>query len=520
MSSFFGYIRVSTAKQGTRGVSLTEQRDAIEQYATRHELTITRWFEEHETAARAGRPVFAEMLKLLRRGVARGVVIHKIDRSSRNFRDWADIGDLVDGGIDVRFANEALDLHSRGGRIAADMLAVVAADYVRNLREETKKGMRGRLKQGLYPMPAPVGYRDCGGGKPKAIDPATGPMVQAAFDLYRTGNYSITALRDELHRRGLRTRNGGRLSRNGVAKMLHNPFYVGLIRVRTTGELFEGAHEPLLSKALFDQVQTISSGRTIPRVQRHDFLFRRLLTCRCGSTLTGELQKGHVYYRCHTRDCPTKGVREDLVNARVRSCLAPLGMDGEDRAYVEGIVAEHREQWFEGRHRRHRDLELKIERVTTRLGRLTDAYVDGTVESDLFQERKNALVSERVDLQSRLKLGADVDPGHYVMEFFELAENANVRYELGTPAEKREILRNVTSNRTVDRKSIDIMLREPFETIAKQQHGSSGSPRRYRLRTLDRLIDHIWQVARSGGLTFLQEDNKLTEKGKGVDVAA
>lgn len=50
-----------------------------------------------------------------------------------------------------------VDLHSRGGRLSADIQSVVAADYVRNLREEAKKGIYGRLKQGFYPMRAPIG---------------------------------------------------------------------------------------------------------------------------------------------------------------------------------------------------------------------------------------------------------------------------------------------------------------------------------------------------------------------------
>ena len=65
MKKFFGYIRVSTPKQG-KGVSLQEQRDAIERHAQHHGLAVVEWFEERETAAKRGRPVFARMLKLLR----------------------------------------------------------------------------------------------------------------------------------------------------------------------------------------------------------------------------------------------------------------------------------------------------------------------------------------------------------------------------------------------------------------------------------------------------------------------
>lgn len=124
MKQYFAYIRVSTLKQGEHGVSLVEQRAAIEQYAARHELPIAEWFEERETAAKGGRPVFARMLKLLRSGKAQGLLIHKIDRSARNLKDWADMGQLIDEGYELHFCHESLDLQSRGGRLSADIQAV------------------------------------------------------------------------------------------------------------------------------------------------------------------------------------------------------------------------------------------------------------------------------------------------------------------------------------------------------------------------------------------------------------
>src|SRR5664280_3420009 len=178
MNKFFGYVRVTTAKQGELGVSLQEQRDAIVRFTQHANLEVSQWFEERQTAAKRGRPVFTRMLKLLRQGKADGVVIHKIDRSARNLKDWADLGELIDQGIEVHFSNESLDLNSRGGRLSADIQAVVASDYIRNLREEAKKGLYGRLKQGFLPSGAPVGYLDNGGGKPKTIDPVRGPLIR------------------------------------------------------------------------------------------------------------------------------------------------------------------------------------------------------------------------------------------------------------------------------------------------------------------------------------------------------
>ncbi len=91
MKGYIGYIRVSTVKQGTKGVSLIEQRDAILRYAERMGFTITIWLEEMETAAKQGRPVFNQALKLLRAGQAKGIILHKLDRGARNLRDWAAI---------------------------------------------------------------------------------------------------------------------------------------------------------------------------------------------------------------------------------------------------------------------------------------------------------------------------------------------------------------------------------------------------------------------------------------------
>src|SRR5581483_9216034 len=291
MNQYYGYVRVSTARQG-EGVSLQEQRSAIQRYAQRQNLSVAQWFEELETAAKSGRPIFSQMIRQLKRGDARGVIIHKIDRSARNLRDWADLGDLIDQGVEVHFANESLDLHSRGGRLSADIQAVVAADYVRNLREETKKGIYGRLKQGIYPMPAPIGYLNNGGGKPKTLDPRTAPLVRKAFELYASGGYSLLTLSAELTRLGLRRPSGTTLGANRLSQLLNNPFYMGIIRIRAKNETFAGVHEPLVSRPLFERVQKILRGRFNTASIKHDFLYRRRLTCKhCGYSLIGERQK-------------------------------------------------------------------------------------------------------------------------------------------------------------------------------------------------------------------------------------
>src|SRR5581483_2320083 len=373
MNHFYAYVRVSTARQG-EGVSLQEQRSAIEGYAQRHNLHVTRWFEELETAAKSGRPVFSEMVKLLRRGAASGIIIHKIDRSARNYGDWADLGDLIDAGIDVHFANEGLDLKTRGGRLSADIQAVVATDYIRNLREETIKGLWGRFKQGLFPLPAPLGYLNNGAGKPKTLDPKTAPLIQKAFELYSTRHHNLASLCAELNRLGLRYRNGSQIKRTGLAWLLKNPFYIGLIHIKTTNETFQGIHEPLVNRPLFDRVQNILQRKSNTQALKHDFLYRRRLTCKtCTHSLIGETHKHHVYYRCQTSTCPVTCVREEIVNQAVLGQMARLTFSKDEHAWFRHKLSQMRLHKVEENETLVNGINLQTAQADDRLNRLTDA---------------------------------------------------------------------------------------------------------------------------------------------------
>jgi len=431
------------------------------------------------------------MIKLLRQGKAAGVIIHKIDRSARNRRDWSDFNDLIDEGIDVHVASEPIDFRTRGGRLTADLLAAVAVDYIRNLREETKKGFYGRLKQGFYPLPAPIGYLNHGAAKTKTIDPEKGPLVRQAFELYVGGKWSIPTLVDELYRRGLRNLTGGRVTQTGLHTILRNPFYAGVIRIRATNETFVGNHASLISKSTFDRVQDILHGRVGTRVKVHDFLFRRFLKCsNCGYSLIGEVQKGVVYYRCHTKSCPTTNLREDVVAASVSEELKKLQFTEREKDFLRERIVQLKASWIEDRERHLQTLSLKIQQMTERLNRLTDAYLDQVLDREPFEERKAAVIFERRALEDTLR---DYQAnGHSVPEqlekFLELAGSTYSLYKNADRAKTRHLLRTVTSNCTVSEKTLDFTFAIPFREVAGREKSSDGAPSWEIARTLNQLL--------------------------------
>jgi site-specific DNA recombinase len=491
---YFSYIRVSTIRQGQTGTSLAEQREAIQRYAERWGLSIEREFEEKETAAKRGRPMFAQMMKALKQGRASGVVIHKIDRSARNLKDWADLGDLIDQGIEVHFANESLDLHSRGGRLSADIQAVVAADYIRNLREETRKGFYGRIKQGLYPRPAPAGYVDQGKGRPKEPDPAQAPLVRKAFELYSTGQFGLMALVEKMYELGLRNRRGKKITITCMSRLLRNPFYIGMIKLQNSGEMFAGVHTPIVSKSLFDQVQSVLSGKSVEKKHEHFMLFRRLLHCaRCKAKLIGEVQKEHIYYRCQTKDCPQKTIREEIIEAAFVEVLKHLRFSETEISYFRQQIKVGYQNAAAFRQTQTKALNLQLEQLRERLSKLADAYIDALLDKDTYLEKKNRLIVEEKVIKGRLE---SLDEGEKqvlrrVEAFLELVNNAYSSYKLASPEEKRELVKIVTSNLSIEEKTVSIKLNYPFQIVADRQKITCGSPHRGVHRTLSLILSQL-----------------------------
>src|ERR1700674_546819 len=268
--------------------------------------------------------------------------------------------------------------------LSADVQAVISAYYSRNLREEVKKGFYGRLKQGFYPMPAPLGYLDAGAAKPKVIDPDRGLFVKKAFELYASGKYSQVSLREELHRLGLRSKTDRKIQKNFLGRMLRNPFYMGLIHIEKTNQTYLSVHEPLISKKLFDEVQRVFSGNfsAAPKV-KHNFLFRQLFWCKlCRYALTPERQKGHVYYRCQSKSCPTKCIREEPVDQEVGVTLKRIDLEPEQHAYLKQKLDELKKTWDQNRGHEIESVEIQLAQVKDRLGRLTDAYLDNALDRE------------------------------------------------------------------------------------------------------------------------------------------
>ena len=476
MKSYYAYIRVSTTRQGEEGVSLQEQRRAILEYASKRGITITQWFEEQLSAAKRGRPVFNRLISLLKTKKSAGVIIHKIDRGARNLRDWADMADLMDRGIEVHFAHESIDLHTRSGRLSADILAVVASDYIRNLREETVKGINGRLRQGLFPFSAPVGYLNHGGGKPKTIDPVRGPLIKSAFELYASRIYSLQQLEDELFQRGLRTKNGKIVYLSQLATILRNPFYMGLIRLKNRKDTFPGVHVPLVSSSLFNEVQLIIDGKRSYLRQPNPCLFRLFIKCEhCKLYLVGERKKGHVYYRCHRKTCPTTCIREERFEEAIVEALKRINTTSDEEVMLEEMLKDFRQRESEISQKLSRNLEEELGSIQQSIKVLLQKFLEDSIPKDLFDDGHSSLLMQRKACEEKLgRLKVDESLYEKTSACLTGLRSVCERFCSTSPIEMRKLMDEVLGSLTANGKTVRLTLTPFMERIAQRNRTRQG----------------------------------------------
>lgn len=157
MKSAVGYGRISSKKQEDEGFSIPAQVKLLKSYADKNDIKLEKIFTESETAKKAGRKAFNEMLAYIKKHKINTILVEKTDRLYRNFKDYVLLDDYD---LEVHFIKEGsiLSKNSKShDKFIHGIKVLMAKNYIDNLSEEVKKGLREKVSQGYYPQKAPVG---------------------------------------------------------------------------------------------------------------------------------------------------------------------------------------------------------------------------------------------------------------------------------------------------------------------------------------------------------------------------
>lgn len=369
-----GYRRVSMQEQ-VDGHSLDAQENNIRSFVESQGWTLMKIYTDPGISAKKGshRPMLERLMKDAQTGKFEVVIVDKIDRFYRHLNGLLTaLDELNSHGVSFVSVQERLDFTTPWGKLTLTLLGMLAEIYLDNLRQETRKGLRQRARNGYWNGSIPFGYckglcEECtdpngkdycpeygksnlSDGKILILHPIEGEIVKQIYQWYLTREYSHARIAEKLNGMTHQLENGtslpirqkghpgrtkpGPFSKDTVREILHHIFYTGKVpyygtdprtgrkrKRRNPAAIYPGKHPALIDEATFQQVQELhallgSSPNKISSQKRRIYPLTGLLRCGyCGGSMRGSSNGKYFYYRDATQIERTSTCHQPLVRA-------------------------------------------------------------------------------------------------------------------------------------------------------------------------------------------------------------
>ena len=535
MPGYFIYCRKSSEAEDRQVLSIESQTRELEQVAAKLNLPVAEILTESKSAKDPGRPVFNQMMQRLYRGEAAGIICWKLDRLARNPVDggsiiWA----IKQHGIKVMTPAQSY-AREDDNIILMYIEFGMAQKYVDDLSKNVKRGLKTKIQNGWYPGVAPVGYLNetvkSTGEKVLIKDPDRFNALRRMWDLMLTGLHTPPRIREIANRDwGFRTRRtrrmGGKpLSLSGIYHIFNNPFYYGWFESpRGSGQWHYGKHDPLITEAEFDRVQTLLGRHSAPRpITKLSFAFTGLIRCgECNGAVTAEEKHQMMCGQCHFKfayrhrnTCPHCATPiENMTNPRIlrytyyhctkrvnpkctQKSVSGISLDQQIDQYLSRIQisprfkewairylhelhsteAKSRNEDIHAQQRAYNDCLRQLDNLV-KLKTSPDNEGGGLLADDEYGRQRMNLLKEKTRLEELLR-----DSGQRVEKWLALSEEtfafacaARSRFAKGDSQTKKSILATIGSNLTLKDKKLRIEAMKPFlllETSVFQRGGES-----------------------------------------------
>ena len=500
MRRAFLYLRVSTEEQSRpEHHSLDYQEDHGRKYAKTHGWRVAKVRKDIGSGKDDDREAYQELLADIESGAIDVIITYRLDRLSRNVRDVYDLLQRTgDAGIGFVSTSEHFDTTTAMGRAMLGVAAVFAQLTREMIGENVRDGLAKRAQAGKYTGATGnprFGYQYSREEGKLLVEPREAEVVRLAFDLCGTQKWSMGKIARHLNREGHRTKRGKQWNTAILAPLLRSPLYVG--KVSYKGEVYDGEHEPIVDRELFDVVQSLLEERKMmpPRTQHSPHLLSGIARCgKCGWRLVSHRQYHRVggkrkayrsyQHRANTKTGPEacKGFTKsaDKFEGVVIDKIRELAASTE---FQEAAFAEAQKQLasdMPGIVRERDEVQLKLAEMADKFGRWADRLDRGQIDEEQFTTRNAELLEKKARLQERLaELDAKAAEGESVevglQEVREMLSSFDAVWSELTLDEQRELLRSLVDELSVSREKAELklLLMPPVEISLEFKRGRS-----------------------------------------------
>lgn len=485
MPSFVIYARKSTESDDRQVKSIDSQIDELRVIAMRRGIRVAEVLSESRSAKAPGRPVFGELLRRVNKGEIVGVLCWKMDRLARNHLDTGLILQaLAEGKLHEVITSDRTYTRDGNDRFMGSFELGMATKYIDDLRANVRRGNRARFQRGWVNHNPPLGYLLDPTSKAIVKDPARFDLVRRMWELLLTAAYRPDRILDTAnHEWGFRTRKfkrigGNLLSRSVLYSIFANPFYMGLIRLRS-GETYVGAHPSMVMKEEFDRAQAILGRPGRSRPQRHEFAYTGLFMCgNCGAMITAEEHvkpsgRRYVYYRCTRRKtgiaCREAALPERVLEEQVVTTLKTIEMPEKILDWICRRAATTFKDDIDRKRAALASLEAALASLNREKETLLALRLKDLVDDATFASERTRIEEGRQRLQAQLASPgrSQEEIARLTVESFTFASSAADRFVSGTGVQKRMILEATGLNFRLQSRKARYELKKPFRIISE-----------------------------------------------------
>ncbi len=471
--------RVSDKKQDSNEAQVVRVSD----YVKFKGLTIWKTVEIEESSTKGDREKFQEVIKTIQDSKETiALVVDTVDRLQRSFKESVQLDELRKAGkLEIHFYRENLVINKDSNSsdiLRWDMAVMFAKSYVLQLSDNVKRKQKHMLAIGELIGKPPMGYESIYDENGKRIDVIfdikNAHLVKKMFELYATGNYSVSTLREYISKEGLKSSVGKPLALSMVDYILNNTFYYGIMVSKEKS--YPHKYQPLIAQELFDKCQRIRKGwhKKPFAYASKPFILRGLVRCgKCGCSMSPDLKKGkYTYYSCSNGKkeiCNTKVYipEIDLLKPiyEVLEAFKSIPQEKIDKL-IEGL-----KQSSDAKNLYHRNtistLQSEYNSTQARIDRLIDLLIDSSITKDEYDKKLKDLKDKQYYINIQLDEHTKADESYYITAatVFNLAKDAMELFESSEVPEKRAILNYVLSNYTVNERTPCITMRSPFNEL-------------------------------------------------------
>jgi len=478
------YSRKSSEAKERQALSIQDQNSECDDYVHKENIKISFKFEESQTSFKPDkRPIFREMINLIKSGQIDGIITWKEDRLCRNPKEGGEILQLLQDGVlkEIRTVNGSIYTPDCD-HLVLQIHFGMANQYSRNLSQNVKRGLNHKVERGDFPRPAMIGFEGFGEKGQRNIKPhlIEAPLIKEVFELGSTGFYSLGYIRETMTKKGLRSKSGKILSKSHFHQILTNPAYYGYFYHK--GELYQGNYQPIISKALFDTVQEALHNRSKPRKYNWQHPFNGLIMCSdCGCAITTTIKikfykrtnrkVKYVYHHCTRRrgECHQSPITQNELEAILLENVEKISISKSVwKLGIELLKAKHNEEANKNTTQLN-SLHFQYEKLQEKLNHLITMRANEELTKDEFIYQKNLFINE----QARIK-GMINDNENSSSNWLELAEKfLETSFQardilLSDDLEKkRKLIMTVGENLLLKDKRLVFTFQKPFDILLK-----------------------------------------------------